>query len=244
MPFSTLVALSCLFSLGIAQTITGQYDCLPAGGFTLCQDLWNQSAGVGAQQTTLLDSSTETVSWSTNWTWANSPDNVKSYANAKSLLSNGIQLQNISSAPTSWHWSYETQSSDIRADVSYDIWFGTESSGDPASSASSYEVMIWLAGLGGAQPVGTQITTGTFIAGLTWNLWKATNTNWEVFFFASAIGDINSFDVDLNDFFKYLVEEQCVAPTQYVQGIQAGTEAFVGAGNLVTTAYSVSILPT
>lgn len=23
-----------------AQTISGQYDCLPAGGFTLCQNLW------------------------------------------------------------------------------------------------------------------------------------------------------------------------------------------------------------
>ncbi|KAJ6497562.1 hypothetical protein C8R45DRAFT_983415 [Mycena sanguinolenta] len=25
-----------------AQTITGQYDCLPAGGYTLCQNLWGE----------------------------------------------------------------------------------------------------------------------------------------------------------------------------------------------------------
>lgn len=42
-----------------------------------------------------------------------------------------------------------TQSDGIRADVSYDIWIGTTADGAQASSASSYEIMIWLSGLGG-----------------------------------------------------------------------------------------------
>ncbi|KAJ7270068.1 endocellulase [Mycena haematopus] len=245
MHFSTLALPVLLAGLSAsAQTITGQYDCLPAGGFTLCQNLWGKSAGVGSQNSTLKSATTTSVAWVTNYTWANGPNNVKSYANVESTASKGVQLQNMASAPTSWNWSYATQSSGIRADVSYDIWFGKASSGSPATSASSYEIMIWLSGLGGIQPVGSQITTGTAVAGHTWNLWKGPNANWEVFSFVSSTGNLNSFDVDLNAFFTYLVQEQGVAATQYVQSIQAGTEAFVGTANLVTSQYSVSIVPT
>ncbi|KAJ7099524.1 endocellulase [Mycena belliarum] len=243
MHYSALVTLSCLLGFGAAQTIKGQFDCLPAGGFTLCQNLWGISAGVGSQSSTLVNSTSQTVAWSTNYTWANGPNNVKSYANVESVSSKGVQLANIASAPTSWNWNYATQSTGIRADVAYDIWFGKASSGNPATSASSFEIMIWLSGLGGIQPVGSQITTGTVVAGHTWNLWKGPNGNWEVLSFVSATGDLNSFDVDLNDFFTYLIEEQGVASTQFVQSIQAGTEAFVGTANLVTSSYSVSIVP-
>ncbi|KAJ6593402.1 endocellulase [Mycena capillaripes] len=238
MYLSALAASSLLFTgLSAAQTISGQFDCLPAGGFTLCQNLWGKCTSA------LLNASTQSVSWTTNYTWANGPNNVKSYANVESVASKGVQLQNIASAPTSWDWSYAAQSTGIRADVAYDIWFGTASSGNPATSASKYEIMIWLSGLGGIQPVGSQITTGTVVANHTWNLWKGPNANWEVLSFVSAAGDLNSFDVDLVDFFTYLVQQQGVAPTQYVQSIQAGTEAFVGTANLVTSAYSVSIVP-
>ncbi|KAJ6631520.1 endocellulase [Mycena sp. CBHHK59/15] len=243
MHFSALVLLSCVFGHAAAQTIRGQFDCLPAGGFSLCQNLWGQFAGVGSQSSTLMNSTTQSVSWYTNYTWANGPNNVKSYANVESVASKGIQLSNIASAPTTWEWYYAAQSTGIRADVAYDIWFGKSSSGSPATSASSYEIMIWLSGLGGIQPVGSQITTGTVIANQTWNLWKGPNANWEVLSFVSATGDLNYFDVDLNEFFKYLVATQGVAPSQFVQSIQAGTEAFVGSANLVTERYSVSIVP-
>ncbi|KAJ7876122.1 endoglucanase [Mycena olivaceomarginata] len=241
------LALPILFTgLSAAQTITGQFDCLPAGGFTLCQNLWGKTSGVGSQKSTLMSATTETVAWATNYTWANGPNQVKSCAHF--FQSHGWWLKMMKcrrqpSAPTLWDWTYATQSVGIRADVAYDIWFGKASSGNPATSASAYEIMIWLSGLGGIQPVGSQITTGTVVANHTWNLWKGPNANWEVLSFVSAAGDLNSFDVDLNDFFTYLVEEQGVAPTQYIQSIQAGTEAFVGTANLVTNAYSVSIVP-
>ncbi|KAJ7489701.1 endocellulase, partial [Mycena galericulata] len=259
MHLSALVTLSCVFSLGASQIITIQNLCMPAGGYTLCQNLWGESAGVGSQNSTLTSSSTQSVSWATSYTWANNPNNVKSYANVESLNAKGVQLSNIASAPTSWSWNYATQSSGVRADVAYDIWLGQGSSGRPASAASSYEIMIWLSEIGGMQPTGSQITTGISIAGQTWNLWKAcitpkllsfswlTNsaqgpdTNWEVFSFVSAGRTLNSFSVDLNAFFTYLISEQGVAATQYLQVIQAGTEAVLGSANVVTSSYSVSI---
>lgn len=62
--------------------------------------------------------------------------------------------------------------------------------------------MIWLSGLGGIQPVGSQILSNVEIAGHSWNLWKGPNANWEVLSFVSATGNINDFNVDLNDFFR------------------------------------------
>ncbi|KAI0088696.1 endocellulase [Irpex rosettiformis] len=237
----TFVFASLAANLCRAQTIEGQYDCLPAGSFTLCQNLWGESAGVGGQNSTLISTTGNSISWATNWTWANAPNNVKSYANVLHNTAKGVQLSAVKSAPTSWQWSYLTQSQGIRADVSYDIWFGKAQSGSPATSASSYEIMIWLSGLGGIQPVGSQILSGLNIAGHTWNLWKGPNANWEVLSFVSANGDITDFDADLNDFFTYLVQSQGVASTQFVQAIQTGTEPFVGSADLLIRNFSVSI---
>ncbi|KAJ7775957.1 endocellulase [Mycena maculata] len=219
MYFSALVTLSCLVSLGTSQIITIQNSCLPAGGYTLCQNLWNIAGAVGSQNSTLMSSSTQTVSWATNYTWADGGNSVKSYANVESINAKGVQLSNISSAPTSWNWNSGSQSSGSQGDVAYDIWFGQASSGRPSTAGSSYEIMIWLSAIGGC----------------------GSNKNWEVFSFVSAGGDINSFNADLNAFFTYLVSEQGVAGTQYVQVIQAGTEAAPGSANFVTTSYSVSI---
>ncbi|KAA1470417.1 endocellulase [Dentipellis sp. KUC8613] len=234
--FAGLVA-----SAAAQTTITGAFDCLPAGQFTLCQNLWGASAGVGGQNSTLISTSGDSISWATNWTWANGPNNVKSYANVESSTAKGVQLSAITSAPSAWSWTYLSQSSGIRADVSYDIWFGNAPTGTPATSASSYEIMIWLSGLGGIQPVGSQITTATSVAGHTWNLWKGPNANWEVFSFVSSTGNINDFNVDLNDFFKYLISEQGVSSSQYLQAIQTGTEPFTGSADLLINSFSVTV---
>ncbi|KAI8986250.1 endocellulase [Trametes punicea] len=241
MYFSTLLALVAVAASAAAQTISGQYDCEPAGDYTLCQNLWGESAGVGSQSSTLLSASGNTVSWRTVWQWQNNPNNVKSYANVESNTAKGVQLSQLASAPTAWQWTYENKSNPIRADVSYDIWLGAQQSGQPASKASSYEIMIWLSGQGGIQPVGSQIQSGIQLAGHTWNLWRGPNSNWQVLSFVSANGDITSFNADLKDFFDYLVQNQGVSSSQFVQAIQTGTEPFTGSASLLTQSYSVAL---
>ena len=82
-----------------AQTSLQGNDCTAAGAYTLCQNLWGageflyplccgttranhelclQDTGTGSQTTTLRSASGNSVSWETSYTWANSPDNVKS----------------------------------------------------------------------------------------------------------------------------------------------------------------------
>ncbi|KZS90660.1 concanavalin A-like lectin/glucanase [Sistotremastrum niveocremeum HHB9708] len=238
---SGLVSVAVAVSTVSAQVLTGATTCEPAGGYTLCQNLWGAKAGVGGQNSTLLSATGNTVSWMTNWTWANGPNSVKSYANVQSNSVQGVQLSALTSAPTTWSWEYLSQSDGIRADVSYDIWLGAAPTGAPASAASSYEIMIWLSGLGGIQPVGSQITTGTPIAGTTWNLWSGPNTNWHVYSFV-ATSQINNFNVDLKAFFDFLVANEGVASSQYIQAIQTGTEPFTGSAVLMISSYSVSAI--
>ncbi|KAF8588001.1 glycoside hydrolase family 12 protein [Ramaria rubella] len=240
--FISIVALAVVNASPLAKrTLTGPTACQTAGDYTLCQNLWGANSGVGSQNSTLISASGNDISWTTSWSWANNQNNVKSYANVESNTAKGVQLSAITTAPTAWTWSYQTQSAGIRADVSYDIWFGAASSGTPASSASSYEIMIWLSGKGGIQPVGSQITTGTQVAGHSWNLWKGPNANWEVFSFVSASGDITDFNADLNDFFTYLISDQGVSASQFVQAIQTGTEPFTGSAVLDIASFSVAI---
>jgi len=58
-------------------------------------------------------------------------------------LTPNLQLSKIKAVPTKWKWYYKS-GTDIRADVSYDMWIGTNPSGGPASSDTKYEIMIWL----------------------------------------------------------------------------------------------------
>jgi xyloglucan-specific endo-beta-1,4-glucanase len=110
--------------------------------------------------------------------------------------------------------------------VSYDAFI---SSTDSTTAAHDFEVMIWLAALGGAEPIGygTPIASPS-IDGITWNLYKGPNT-WTVFSFV-ATSEQTNFSGDVMNFFNYLIDNQGLPSNYYLQVIQAGTEAFTGSG--------------
>ncbi|KAG8948947.1 hypothetical protein FRC04_009148 [Tulasnella sp. 424] len=146
------------------------------------------------------------------------------------------QISTISSIPSTWKWTYTSASSDLVADVSYDLWLSTSSSGTGASSTSSYEIMIWLSSRGGAGPAGSQIGTAT-VNGVTWKLFKGTVSTWTVFSYV-APSEITNFSQDLLPFITYLTANQGISTSQYLVQLQAGTEPFIGSATLTTTAYS------
>ncbi|EIW52482.1 uncharacterized protein TRAVEDRAFT_184689, partial [Trametes versicolor FP-101664 SS1] len=233
--------IASLVHVATAQTTLQGNDCTAAGVYTLCQNLWGANTGVGSQTTTLISTNGDSASWSTTYQWSQSPDNVKSYPNLYHNTAKGMQLQDIVTAPTNWQWFYKSADSDLRADVSYDLWTGVPQAGDPASAASSYEIMIWLSQRGGVGGIGNVVAQNLRVGGHTWTLKHGPNSNWDVFSFITAEGDITDFRADLADFFQYLVDQQGVAKTQFVQAIQVGTEPFTGAAELVTTNFSVDI---
>ncbi|KAI0671216.1 concanavalin A-like lectin/glucanase domain-containing protein [Trametes maxima] len=240
-PVGLATALVLLVHFAVGQKTLQGNDCTAAGAYTLCQNLWGANTGVGSQSTALLSTNGNSVSWSTTYQWSQSPDNVKSYPNVYHNTAKGMQLQDIATAPTNWQWYYQSASPDLRADVSYDIWFGIPQAGDPASAASSYEIMIWLSQRGGVGGIGNVVAQNLQIGGHTWTLKHGPNTNWDVFSFITAEGDITNFNADLNDFFQYLINAQGVAKTQFIQAIQVGTEPFTGSADLVISNFDVGI---
>jgi len=114
----------------------------------------------------------------------------------------------------------------VVADVAYDAFL---SSTDSTTATHAYEIMIWLGALGGAEPIGYwsgAIASSISIGGVEWNLYKGTN-NWLVYSFVAS-SEQTSFSGDIKAFFTYLINNEGVPSSYYLQAIGAGTEPFTG----------------
>jgi len=205
-----------------ATTMCGQWDTLTTGGYTIYQDLWGKdAASSGSQCSTVNSVSSGTVNWSSSWTWAGGSSSVKSFANAVVTMT-ATKLSGLTSLVSTWNWSYT--GSNIVADVAYDLFLSSTASGD-----NEYEIMIWLAALGGAGPIsatGSPVATTT-IAGTSWKLYKGLNGAMTVFSFVAS-SQVSNFSGDLMTFIKYLETSQGLPSSQYLKSIGAGTEPFTG----------------
>lgn len=160
---------------------------------------------------------------------------MKSYSNAV-LDFTKKPLSSIAKIPTTWKWSYT--GNNLVADVAYDLFTSTSASAD-----AQYEVMVWLAALGGAGPIsstGSPIATVT-VGGNSFKLYKGPNGSVTVFSFVAST-PIKNFSGDLYSFLSYLVAHQGLPSSQVLQTIGAGTEPFTGSSAVFkTTAYSASV---
>jgi len=211
------------------------------GLFILQNNLWGESAASsgGGQTSQVTAVNGNDISWHTTYNWAGAPNNVKSYANLDLRTGIGKTLASIVSIPTSWQWTYTSASSNLVADVSYDLWLSKTAGTTGATSASTYEIMIWLSDRGGANPAGSLAGTAS-INGLTWKLWKGTVGSWAIFSFV-APSETTNFNEDLKPFFDYLVANQGVPSSQFLVQAQSGTEPFIGNATLTTISYSLAI---
>ena len=131
--------------------------------------------------------------------------------------------------------SYST--TDITADVSYDMFLSSSASG-----SNEYEIMVWLAALGGAGPIsstGSAIATTT-IGGVSFSLYTGPNGDTTVYSFVAS-ATTTSFSGDLLDFFTYLIDNEGLSSSLYLIDVQAGTEPFTGTADLTVSSYSVSV---
>ncbi|EME47572.1 glycoside hydrolase family 12 protein [Dothistroma septosporum NZE10] len=214
-----------------------QYGSVQTGDYTVYNDLWGEAqATSGSQCFSIAGLSGGVLSWATTWSWKGG-SSVKSYANAalKSLTTSPKQLSSISSIESKWSWT--NKGSDVVADVAYDLFTSSSAGGD-----EEFEIMIWLAALGGAGPISsaygadgkpTAIATTT-IAGTNWSLYKGPNGQMTVYSFVASSA-VNDFSGDLGDFFDYLVAKQGFSSSQYLISAGAGTEAFSGSEVTFTT---------
>jgi len=237
---SSLAAASPTPTLQERSTeICGQWDTVATGTYIVYQDLWGEAAATSGSQCTTVDSdsSAGVLVWSTAWTWVGGSSSVKSYANVVVTSSTAYkQISAISTIESTWKWSYTGTS--IVADVSYDIFTSATSGG-----ANAYEIMIWLAAIGGAGPIsstGSAIATVT-IDSVSFNLYSGPNGDTTVYSFV-AVTEATSFSGDLMNFLTYLEENESFSSSQYLASIGAGTEPFTGTDAVFSTsAFSIVV---
>jgi len=246
MHYSKLLALAAAIvpalaaptkSLTERATQCGQFDTQVTGSYTIFTNLWGESSATSGSQCDAVTSlSGNTLAFSTSWTWAGGQGQVKSYTNA-GLNMAATQISKITSIPSVARYTYTGSS--IIADVAYDLFTSSTTTG-----SAQFEIMIWLAALGGAGPISS---TGSPIAspvidGVTWNLFSGPNGAMTVYSFVVSNKETTSFSGDLLAFFTYLEANNGFSSSQFLQSIQFGTEPFSGSNAVLSvSAYSVSL---
>jgi xyloglucan-specific endo-beta-1,4-glucanase len=240
--------LSLLASILSAFVATGasaadfcdQWGSTSTDNYIIYNNLWGRDAATSGSQCTGLDSVSNdgnTVAWHTSYSWAGGPWNVKSYANAN-LKFSPRPLTQVKSIPSKIKYKY-TYTDTIVANVAYDLFTAST----PTATSQDYEIMIWLAALGGAGPIsssGSPIAT-IKIAGSEWKLYSGPNGSMKVFSFV-ATKQVTNFSGDLMDFVNYLTKNQGFPTSQYLNTVQCGTEPFVGTNaTLTVSSFSAKI---
>ncbi|EAW08261.1 putative endoglucanase [Aspergillus clavatus NRRL 1] len=240
MKFNLALALSLTVATAEAATeLCKQWDSIIEGNFIVYNNLWGQgNADDGGHQCTTVKSiSGDTVVWSTEWAWSGGPGQVKSYANA-ALQFTPTTLSSVSSIDSTWKWRDSYTGSDIVANVAYDMFLSSSATG-----SEEYEIMVWLAALGGAGPIsstGSPIATPT-INGVQWDLYLGPNGAMQVYSFV-APSSTENFAGDMKGFIDYLTSEQGLSKDLYLLDVQAGTEPFSGSDAVLTVSeYSVNL---
>ncbi|MCJ1310440.1 hypothetical protein MMC25_004104 [Agyrium rufum] len=216
----------------------GQYQSQSSGAYTLYTNGWGWSYGTGSQCSQIDSLTGNNIAWDTTWTWANGPNNVKSYTNVETSMTSK-PLSQYTSIPTNWTWSYAGTS--IVANVAYDTFLG-----NTATSANLYEVMVWLGDFGGASPLSdngyppTPIATPT-LNGVAFDLIYGHNGAVAVYSFVAHSKAQTTFSGDLLTFYQYLEANYKVSSALYLQSIQAGSEIFTGSkAKLTTSLYNIA----
>ncbi|ETL83799.1 hypothetical protein L917_16320 [Phytophthora nicotianae] len=236
--FFAAALTAAAMSAAYAEEFCDQWGKTTSGNYIIYNNLWGSSAatGGGKQCTSLNSGSGDTVSWQTTWSWQGGDKEVKSYANA-ALEFEPVPLTEVKSIPSTM--SYKVKySGKVVADVAYDLFTSSTAKGD-----KEFEIMIWLAAIGGAGPIsstGKAIDTTT-IAGNEWSVYSGPNGQMMVYSFVAS-KQVENFEGDLMEFFNYLVKSQKFKTSQYLIKVECGTEPFVGNDVTMTVSkYSATV---
>lgn len=138
MKYSVLF-LSGLSPLALAQSLCDQFSYHSSNGFYLNNNEWGSGSGTGEQCTYINTISDAGVSWQTEWTWSGSENNVKSFPYSGRQLGEKKLVNSIGSIPNAVEWWYE--GTNVRANVAYDLFTAADQNHD--ISSGDYELMIW-----------------------------------------------------------------------------------------------------
>jgi hypothetical protein len=195
----------------------------------------------------------ELLAWGSNWNWTGSGDTVKAYPSVTLGWKWGVRVSNTGlpvslaephSVTTGWRFAVrQTGDGPFRLNVAYDLWIHSIANPDSAGKGTSQptdEIMVWLYNTGGPSPIGSVVVPGVSLAGATWDLWEGDVQPWTTHTFMRRENTTSS-ELELSDFLSYLVAQRGLDSSKFLTGVLAGSEIFVGAGQLDTTAYYVKV---
>lgn len=102
--------------------------------------------------------------------------------------------------------------------------------------------MVWLAALGGAGPIsstGSAIATVT-LGGHSFSLYYGLNGSTKVYSFVAS-SEITSFDMDMMNFYDYLITYEGVSSSSCLITFEAGTEPFTGTSAVLSSNYYATL---
>jgi hypothetical protein len=247
-PMSTFALLAVAISAILVPSAARATTCTPSGNYQFSNTIFeitNNPYGDEGSTTNgtcvVLNSisSSDKVSWYTQWTQSES-NNYDVYTYPEIIFPGGsvssglpAELSNISSIPSTWDYTL-TNSVSNGFDVAYDLWVYT----NPAGTGTPTEIMIWTNATFGQD--GTDV--GTFSSGgLTFTLYQTLPadyswTNHPVYSFCSTT-QVSSVGFNLKLFLQHLIDAGYISSSNYLNSVDAGIEIRNGTGSLNTTEY-------
>ncbi|KAL4161466.1 hypothetical protein PRNP1_002020 [Phytophthora ramorum] len=220
--FAAALAAAAM-SAANAADFCDQWGQTTSGDYIIYNNMWGKADATTAKQCTgLASGSGDTISWHTNWSYQGGEAKVKSYPNA-ALEFDPVPLTSVKSIPSTMQYTVK-YSGTVVADVAYDLFTSSTADGE-----KEFEIMIWLAAIGGAGPIsstGKPIDTTT-IAGNEWSVYSGPNGQMMVYSFV-APKQVENFEGDLMEFFNYLAKSQSFKTSQFLIKVECGTEPFLG----------------
>jgi len=197
--------------------------------------------------------SADVIAWGTSWSWKGSRSSVKAYPSIIFGWSWGLKIQDTGlpvalyanhSLTTGWRFTVRPSGEEpFRMNVSYDLWLHVISTPDASNVGDNVptdEVMVWLYRTDDVTPLGGPVVSGIPLAGTTWDLWEGQANPWMTHSFVRTELVTNT-ELDLRELLGYLVSERGLDGRKFLTSIQAGSEVFVGSGQLETSAYYVRV---
>jgi hypothetical protein len=220
---------------------------IQAGKYRILNNLWGISrSGISGEQCAWSVCNAESgIAWGTSYELLGGPaSQVESYTAA--ILGwhfggltpdSGLPVLISDKRRVSCTWSYRlTQEGAATQNVAYDLWLSPDAA--PGSGAASDEIMIWL-NRTSAGPIGTAKGV-VHVGDSDWTLYQGTNASWNVYSFVRT-SNTPCATLNLMDFLTLLSEGYGLDSAKYLVGIEAGSEVFIGKGQLDTDSYSCEI---
>ena len=157
------------------------------------------------------------------------------------------QVSSLGTVLTTWNWNDNGTSADTTNNIfnaTYDVWFSTNSGGDPSQGfPSGGFLMVWYYAQG-CTPMGGIQDAGHTIDGIAgcWDVWLGTNNGKPVISYKRQ-GMVKSMGFDLNLFIKDALKNY---PTYmnsnwYLTNIFTGFEIWKGGVNLESTSFCAEV---